>query len=524
LGMEDHQLVAHAVNHWDLAVAAHGRNLPWVNVHQEDIYEVTAATYGLDRIHLLWASPSCVHHSRARGGKPREDQQRAHAWEVTDRWLKVAHVDVVLIENVPEFMEWGPLDDAGMPIKDRKGEFFRAWVQGLHDLGYEVDWRVLCAADFGAPTTRRRFFLQAVRDGKGIHWPEPTHRDPRKGADMFTGHLPTWRTAAECIDWSIPVPSIFGRKRPLAEATLRRIAAGVVRYVLQGKPFVLNLTHGGRLEPADEPLRTVTTAKRGEKAIVSASIVGVGGRAGQSAPRGLAEPMHTGTTKADSALVAASMVSLRGTSPEQIQATAGSIEAPVPTISAGGGHAGLVAAFLAKHYGGVVGQAADRPLGTVTAVDHHSLVAASLIQTGYGEREGQAPRCLDIQAPLGTVVAEGQKHGLVAAFISHYYGQGVTAQDAGQPLHTVTTLARHGLVTVEIDGETYVITDIGMRMLEPRELAHAMGFPDWYDWSGFTKRDQVKMIGNAVPPPVARALVDAVLRPRPELMGLMEVA
>ncbi|BDU72941.1 DNA cytosine methyltransferase [Mesoterricola silvestris] len=558
LGLSDSDLISHAVNHWDLAVKAHGLNLPNVLVHQEDITRITAATYGLKHIQFLWASPSCVHHSRARGGKPREDQQRSHAWEVTDRWLRVAQVDVVLIENVPEFQEWGPLDDLGQPIKERKGEFFHAWVKGLKDLGYEVDWRVLCAADHGVPTTRRRFFLQAVKDGKGIHWPEPTHRDPRKPAGLFDAALPAWRTAAECIDWTIPCPSIFDRKKPLAPATLRRIFAGIDRFVLRGRPFIVNLSHGGRLKDLDDPLRTVTAEpKGGDRALVSASIVGVGGRAGQSAPRGLEEPMHTGTTKADSALVSASMISLRGTSPEQLQATAGSVEAPIPTVSAGGVHAALVAAFISTYHGDpkeARGASLEAPVPTQDTSNRHALVAASLIQTGYGERPGQAPRALDIQTPLGTVVAEGQKHGLVAvnlmtnttchaptpadapvpalttgnhqalvaAFISHYYGQGTTAQDPGDPLHTVTTLARHGLVTVDIDGETYVITDIGMRMLAPKELGRAMGLPEWYDLSGFTKRDQVKMIGNMVPPGLAQALVDAVLRPRPELFGRLE--
>lgn len=490
LGLRVEDVQAHAVNHWDLAVAAHGRNLPWVHVRQEDLTAVSAADFGLDRIDLLWASPSCVHFSRARGGQPKEDQQRSHAWEVVDRWLRVAQVDVMLVENVPEFQEWGPLDETGQPIKARRGEFFRAFVEGLRALGYEVDWRVLCAADYGDPTSRRRFFLQAVKDGRGIRWPEPTHRDSRKPPGLFEAALPPWRTAAEIIDWSIPCPSIFDRKRPLAEATLRRIAAGVVRFVLNGRPFIVNLTHGGRLESADDPLRTVTTANRGEKAIVAPTLVGVGGRAAQTQPRPLDRPMGTTTTKADAA---------------------------------------LVTAFLAKYYGGVVGQPLGQPAPTVTAVDHTALVAASMVQLGYGERKGQAPRVLDIQAPLGAVVAGGGKHGLVAASLQHYYSTGGQHQAPDQPLHAVTTLARHGLVTVEIDGESYIITDIGMRMLEPKELARAMGFPDWYRWEGpggkpLTKRDQVKMIGNAVPTGLAKALVKAVVLQRPQAFGLPEVA
>lgn len=494
LGIESHDMLAHALNHWDLAVACHGRNFPWIHVHQEDITAVTAADFGLERINLLWASPSCVHHSRARGGKPKEEQQRSHAWEVVDRWLRVCLVDVLLIENVPEFQDWGPLDAEGQPIKERKGEDFRAFVAGLRELGYAVEWRVLCAADYGDPTIRRRFFLQAAKDGLPIVWPEPTHRDPRKPSGLFDAALPPWRTAAECIDWSLPVPSIFGRKKPLAEATLRRIAAGVMRFVVKGRPFIVNLTHGGRLESADEPLKTVTTANRGEKAIV-----------------------------------AASMVNLRGTSPGHIQASGGSVGDPIRTVSAGGGHAALCAAFLAKHYGGVVGAPMDQPAPTVTGTDHSALVAATLIQTGFGERPGQAPRALDIQQPLGTVVAGGSKHALVAAFIQHYYSTGGQHQTPGDPLHAVTTIARHGLVTVQIDGETYIVTDIGMRMLEPRELARAMGFPDWFrfekaDGTPLTKRDAVKMIGNACPVNTVKALIKAVVQQRRGAFGLEGVA
>lgn len=645
LGVLDDAHLSYAVNHWDLAVDAHRRNLPMVIANEGDITQVTAATYGITEIALLWGSPSCVFHSRARGGKPKSDQQRAHPWEMTYRWLDKANVTVMLVENVPEFKDWAPLHEThnkgcrggvfarfldltgtlkgknpfpvckkgchfNTPVKARKGEYFAQWVADLRARGYEVDHRIICCADLGAPTTRRRFFLQAVKDGKGIHWPEATHRDPKKGQDMFTGHLPLWKTAASCIDWSIPCPSIFDRKKPLAPATLRRIAAGIKKFVLDSKnPYIvpapgatlLNLTHGGRLEGLDEPFKTITGANRGEKALIVPTIVGCGGRAGQSRPRGADEPFGAMTTKADAALIAASMINFRGTSPDKIDGSPSAADDPLRTISAGGGHAGLVSAFLATYHGPRPGEdgldsrgaTLGDPLPTQATAKHHALVVASLIQTGYGEREGQAPRALDIEEPLGTVVAGGCKHALVAAnligidnqsgvglwsaedplststtkarhavvaatlmtnttghaptdleepmptvttgnhqalvaaFIQHYYGQGTQAQDPADPLHTITCLARHGLVTVEIDGETWVIVDIGMRMLEPHELAAAMSFPPWYRWlkkdgTPLTKRDQVKMIGNAVPPVVARALVEAVVRPRPEIFGLAE--
>lgn len=497
LGLDVRAMNSHALNHWDLAVAAHGMNFPWIHVRRESIENVTAADFGLggQPIDLLWASPSCVHHSRARGGKPREEQQRSHAWQVVERWLRVADVKVFMVENVPEFEEWGPLDDDGKPIVARRGEFFQAFVQELRDLGYQVEWRVLCAADYGDPTTRRRLFMQAVRDGAGIRWPDPTHRDPRKARDMFDAALPPWRTAAECIDWSIPCPSIFDRKKPLADATMRRIAAGVVKYVLRGKPYIVNFrgTDAGHVASSasgtDAPLRTVSSGGI-HSGLVSPVLVqtGYGDRAGQ-APHCL------------------------------------DINAQLGTVVAGGSKHALVAAFLGKSYGGpaghqTLGAPLDGPVPTVTTQDHTTLCAASLITIDQQSAVG----IQDVEAPLCTATTKN-RHALVAAFIQHYYGTGGQSQSPDVPLHTVTTLARHGLVTVEIDGQTYTIVDIGMRMLEPRELARAMGFPEWYsftDASGkpFTKRDQVKMIGNACPVGTVAALVREVVLARGEAFGL----
>ena len=197
----------------------------------ESIEQSSAQTFGFPRIDLLWASPSCVHHSNARGGKPRDDQQRAHATEVLERWLRQADIPVFIMENVREFLSWGPLDAFGKPVKERKGEYFNGFVGNLKELGYEVDWRILNAADYGDPTTRKRLFLQAVKDGHGIHWPEPTHRDPRKDGD-----LPLWKSAKDhVIDWSIAGKSIYYRKKPLAKDTIRRIVHGLKKYGLRAK-------------------------------------------------------------------------------------------------------------------------------------------------------------------------------------------------------------------------------------------------------------------------------------------------
>jgi DNA (cytosine-5)-methyltransferase 1 len=518
LGIPSREIPSHAINHWDLAVATHGRNLPWISVHQEDITQVTAKTYGLKHIDLLWASPSCVHHSRARGGKPREEQQRSHAWEVVDRWLRVAKVDVLLVENVSEFMDWGPLDEHGQPIKARKGEDFRAFVADLRKLGYQVEWRVLCAADYGDPTTRRRFFLQAARDGHPVVWPEPTHHDPRKVSGE--GLLP-WRTAAECIDWSLPCRSIFDRKKPLAEATLRRIATGVVRFVLNGKPFIVNTAYAGTTgrgqyvyDPKD-PMRTITSGGGFGAVVPTVEPFVVNFRGGEdshiaSAAGGLDEPLRTVSAGGNHAGIVTPFIAglAHGEHAGRHEPRVAPATEPLRTIHAGGNNHALVAAFLAKHYGGgpngesPPGLSPNSPLGSVTAVDHHAVAKVDLDQAG------------------------GPRAKLIAAFLTHYYGTRGQHQSPDIPLHTVTTIAKHGLVTVDIDGASYVITDIGLRMLEPRELALAMGFPSWYRWekadgSPLTKRDAVKMIGNACPVGTVKALIKAVVLERREAFGMV---
>lgn len=487
LGIDTRRFNGLALNHWDLAVGVHGRNFPHVKVVQEDITQVSASDFGLRHIDLLWASPSCVHHSRARGGKPRAEQQRSHAWEVVDRWLKVADVSVFLLENVPEFQEWGPLYDThsdgcdgrhdpedvdedgrpnwrfchfNKPIPERKGEYFRRFVQQLRDIGYEVDWRVLCAADYGDPTTRRRLFLQAVNDGRGIHWPRQTHRDPKKIIGLFDTPLPDWRSAAECIDWSLPVPSIFDRKKPLADATCRRIAAGTVKYVIEQQPFIVNF---------------------------------------------------------------------RGTNDACILNSASSLTEPIRTISSGGVHAALVVPFIERFYGGPAGfqpgaVSLAAPMPTVTANAHHSLVAAHLVGIDNKSSNG----IWDIKGPLSTTTTKA-RHCLCAAFLTEYYSQGSVDQSLAAPMRTVTTKDRHSLVLVEIDGATYAITDIGMRMLEPHELARAMGFPDDYQWTKpdgalLSKSDRVKMIGNACPVNTVSELIKAVVLARGQAFGMRGAA
>lgn len=428
-----------AVNHDPEAVAMHAANHPGTRHFCESVFAVNPCKVTRNQpVGLLWASPDCTHHSKAKGGKPVSSGRRGLAWVVI-KWARRTRPRVIMLENVEEFADWGPLTPEGLPCKVRKGQTFKQWVAQLERLGYRVESRILRACDYGAPTIRKRLFVIARRDGRPIVWPKPTHGQPGSPA-VRRGKLKPYRTAAECIDWSLPCPSIFERSRPLAEATMKRIATGVKRFVID----------------AAEPF-----------------IVGVGGRMGQSRPRGVSEPFQTITTE--------------------------------------NRHA-LVATFLAKHYGGVVGVPVDRPMGTVTTVDHHALVAAHMINLKGSDRRTRAAN-----EPIGTVCAGGTHAGLVAAFLAQYYssGSGLTGRDLREPAPTVTTVDRLQLVTVNIDGATYVITDIGMRMLQPHELFKAQGFPDDYvidfehNGKPLTKRAQVRMCGNSVPPVWPRALVAA---------------
>lgn len=441
-----------AINHDPEALAMHERNHPTTKHLCESVYDVDPKKACAGReCGFAWFSPDCTFHSKARGGKPYRDRNKARrrrglAW-VAVRWAKAVKPRVLFVENVEEFQDWGPLGEDGRPDPSRKGETFRKWVAQLRNLGYAVEWRELRACDFGAPTSRKRLFVIARRDGLPIVWPVPTHG---------RGRPKPHRTAAECIDWSIPCPSIFTRGKPLAENTLRRIARGIRRYVVESRePFIILLTHHGerRTHPLTEPLPTITAAHRGEFALVSPTLVqtGYGERDGQ-APRSL------------------------------------DLHKPLGTIVAGGAKHALVAAFLARHYGGNEndGSQMQFPMHTITTQDHHALVTATL-----GDK-----------APTE-----------VRAFLVKYFGNEKDGQQLGLPMGTITTKDRFGLVTVA--GIDYVIADIGMRMLTPRELFRAQGFPDSFEIEQgangvrLTKTAQTRMCGNSVSPPCAAAIVGA---------------
>lgn len=641
-----------AINHSAEALALHAANHPETLHLDSNIWDVDPREIARGRrVGLLWASPDCKHFSKAKGGAPRDRNIRDLAWVVVD-WAEKVQPDVILLENVEEFRTWGPLDIHGQPIKEFAGLEFERWMRRLKRAGYRVQWRELRACDYGAPTIRKRFFMVARRDGRRITWPKPTHGDPASAA-VRKGKLLPWRTAAECIDWSLPCPSIFDTSaevmakhglraiRPLAENTLARVARGMKRYVLDAeRPFLVNLTHGGRVEDAAAPVRTITGAHRGEKAVVVPSMMSLKGtdrrdsridvphptvlaggghsallvphlatmRNSQKPWQGADEPTHTVTAGgAGLTLIAPSLQRFNG------GATGADLREPAPTVTANsyikrpGGAAplGIIAPVLTYAQQGGHNRLAEAPHHTITASnkDQNSVMVAGLVQTGYGERPGQQPRALDPQAPLGTVVAGGAKHAPlaaflaqqnggprmegftgrpattpastitasgsqqtpVAAFLTKYYGQG-TGATLAEPCHTVTVDDRFGhiqasleappftraheararqvadflrahdaweggeFVTLTIDGGEFIVVDIGLRMLTPRELFTAQGFPAdyviegvWDEGTGwemlghnggptfreFPKNVQVSCCGNSVCPPLAEALVHA---------------
>lgn len=428
-----------AINHSALALAMHRINHPNTRHYCENVCDVDPIVLcGGDPVGLFWLSPDCTFHSRARGGKPFRDRNKARRIRglagVAIHWAEAVKPDIIMLENVVEFADWGPLLEDGRPCPMRKGHSFRRFVRRLQNLGYKLDWQELRGCDYGAPTTRKRLFLIARCDRMPIVWPEPTHGP---------GLIP-FLTAADCIDWSEPTRSIFGRERALVEATLQRVARGMRRYVLETRtPFIAPITHHGDVRVHDllEPLRTITTAHRGELALCVPTLVRNGGGA---------YSLH-----------------------------------PLSPVGANGREDALTMAFLAKHYGGHEndGTSLYRPVDTITARDHHSLVTAHF-EPGSDHRDD------------------------VSNFLARYCGIDLSRKNGGQ---------------INIAGTNYTLSDIRMRMLTPRELYTAQGFPpdyiidrgDWGDPDGppreivFTKTEQIELCGNSVCPPIAQALIEA---------------
>lgn len=550
-----------AINHDPEAIKMHKANHPNTKHYCENVWAVdpVKACNG-HPVALAWFSPDCKHFSKAKGGKPKDKFIRGLAW-VACRWAGLVRPRVIMLENVEEFKTWGPLNRGHHPIKAKQGETFQKFVQQLTDLGYEVQFRELIAADYGAPTMRKRFFMIARCDGKPIVWPEPTHA-PADSEEVKAGLKKPYVGAYTQLDFSLPCPSIFDTSeeikekygiravRPLAQKTMDRIARGFIKFVLNNpKPFIIQCNHGGERRPNDirEPMPTITgkhgygivepymvqigqtgfakdrskdvreplttIVSKNEHCLIEPMLAPYMGTNTTNHPGGnCKDPIHTITTGNQQCLISPTLIQYHSeTSKDGVRGQ--TIKDPIMTVDSSNRY-GLVASFLHKYYDGGykgAGETVENPLPTVTAWDHNSVVTANLIQMN-NHCDGK-----DIRQPLPTITAGDGHFGEVRAFLIKYYGD-ATGQDIEQPLDTVTARDRFGLVTIE--GVDYQIVDIGLRMLEPRELYGCQGFPDDYiidhDYTGKTypRSEQVRRCGNAVCPPIPAALVRANL---PEL-------
>lgn len=532
------------INHDAAAIALHKKNHPYTKHYQTNIFEVDPEEACAGR-KVGWAhfSPDCKHFSRAKGAKPVNKQIRSLAWVVV-QWAAAVKPRISSMENVPEFLTWGPcialrgphgrvmkqtatLDKHGKetvklveaepgenvpkrlraltPDPKHKGKTFRQFVGHLEGPGYRVEWKELTASDYGAPTSRRRFFLLARRDGRPIIWPEPTHGDPNS-LPVQMGKRQPWHTAAEIIDWSLPCPSIFECKKPLAENTLKRIAKGLQKFVIDNpEPFIVQVNHSGeafRGQSLDEPMPTVT-AKHGFGVVTPYIMCNNAENLG----RDVQAPVPTITTGNRNFLAAPTLIQYH-TEQSDREHRGQALETPLQTVDATNRY-GLATAFISKYYGDGeqgTGSKMDAPLGTITAIDHNSVAAATLLQFN------NHCDCRDLREPLPTITAQSNHFAEVRAMLIKYYS-GEGCQPVDKPLDTITTRDRFGLVTVR--GVDYQIVDIGLRMLTPRELYSAQGFPEDYEievdcyGNAYPKKEQVARCGNAVPPPFAIALVRA---------------
>ena len=552
-----------AINHDPDAILMHKTNHPHTTHYQASVWDVDPLEVtGGSPVGLLWASPDCKHFSKAKGGKPVDKNIRGLAWIVL-RWAGTVRPRVVILENVEEFQTWGPVR-RGHPVKAKAGQTFRRFIDQLEGLGYAVEWRELVAADYGAPTTRKRFFLIARCDGRPIVWPEPTHA-PADSPEVLAGKKLPWRSAAEIIDWSLPCPSIFDTReeirekyglsaqRPLQPNTMRRVARGVDKFVVKSaNPFLVVVNHAGefRGQEIGDPLQTITakhgygvaspvmaplTMHNNENAtgtkitepVNTITSSGAGGHQMVITPamiqyhtertervrgQGVTDPIMTIDASNRYGLAAASLVKYYG-SDNQGQ----SAGVPLHTVTTKD-REGVLAANLAKFYGGAYtgdGSKLSAPLHTVTAVDHNALTATHLVKMKGTNLGGP------MSEPVQTITAGGGHHGVVTTQITRAE-PGADLRHWPEIRELLNTYCGYDLgpedvILFQIGGAWYFMADIGLRMLTPRELYRANGFPDDYkierDYTGQTygKSKQVARCGNAVPPPFATALVRANL-------------
>lgn len=547
-----------AKNHNPAAISMHTANHPAARHYTTDVFDGDPDEECQGRpVGWFHMSPDCTHHSQAAGGQPRKREIRNLSW-IGLKWAGKKKPRVISLENVKQILQWGPLiakrdKDTGrvmkldgtvaapgervpvhqqflVPNPQRRGITWRRFVHLLEGMGYQVEWRIIKACDFGAPTSRERLFMIARCDGQPIVWPEPTHaKKPSKGQQK-------WRTAADCIDWTVPSKSIFGRKKALADATLRRVAKGMKKFVLDNpQPFIVPIANwsGELAQSAHEPLRTVTSWPRGGSFAMASPVIFPATHQGADRVNDPTLPLPTVTAANRGELMLGSPVMINAAhgegQPGRTQRWgAGSKDArePLGTVTASNGHA-VAVAFIEQANGGfntTPAKGADEPMSTVTNTGSQQRLATTSLATLRRNCIGRA-----IDEPVPTMTAGAEHHALieytlspeheagalrVAAFLVSYYGTENTSA-ADQPAPTITTKDRLALVTVFVKGTPYVIVDICLRMLQPHELYRAQGFPDSYiidkgaDGKPFTKTEQVHMCGNSVSPPPMAALARA---------------
>lgn len=560
------RLVALAVNHDPAAILMHRTNHPYTEHFQASVWDIDPKAVCRGRpVGLAWFSPDCKHFSKAKGAALVDRKIRGLAW-ITLRWAATVRPRVIILENVEEFRTWGPVRK-GKPVKKLAGTTFRKFIRQLEELGYDVEYRELIAADYGAPTSRKRFYLIARCDGRPIVWPEPTHS--KTGADG----LPRWRSAAEIIDWSLPCPSVFATKaeimdryglkavRPLAKNTMRRIIRGVDKFTIRsGKPFIVQQKFQNAAQDIEKPLTTVTAVgahelckpllapvtvtntsnsvgatvgepvhtvtTAGNQMLVTPSLVSIGQTGGGDRIRDLREPVPTTVSKQEACLVAPALIQYHTEQTEHVRASG--LGAPINTVDASNRY-GLTCANLVEYYTGGRPLDVAEPMHTVTSHDREAVVAAHVVKF-KGDNVGTPP-----SEPLQTVTASAGKEracsGGTFAVCKAYLAKMRSGDDLGHwpEIRALLNefcgyaLAEDDVLLLEIGGALYYIADIGLRMLSPRELYNAMGFPPDYiidrDYEGneYKKSAQVARCGNAVCPPVASALVRANL---PEWCGV----
>ena len=524
--------VAIAINHDPDAILLHKTNHPWTEHLQASVWDVDPVEVCRGRpVGLAWFSPDCKHFSKAKGAALVDRNIRGLAWIVL-RWAALVRPRVIMLENVEEFQTWGPVRN-GKPVKSKAGQTFQKWKQQLSDLGYAIEHRELVAADYGAPTTRKRFVLVARCDGKPIRWPDRTHA-PRDSKEVKAGKLLPWRSAAEIIDWTIPGYSIFDSKqeimerygvkvvRPLADNTMRRVIRGVDKFTIRsGEPFIVPTGYGERKGQAprvhdiENPVSTVvSTVKQNLCQPVIAPFIAQ--QKFQNAAQDISKPLSTVTAVGAHEVVAANLIQYHTEQTENVRAAG--LGAPINTVDASNRY-GLSCANLVEYYGNGVPLDLSEPMHTVTAHDREALCAAHVAEF-KGQDIGQS-----VTSPLRTITASAGEFAECRAVLAKAEGRDLGHWPEIRELlnrHCGYRLAEDEVILLMIRGIAYYIADITLRMLTPRELYNAMGFPPDYiidrDYMGnaYGKTKQVARCGNAVCPPLAEAMVRANL---PEWCG-----